>query len=313
LPKKKLEHDKVADTPVNRELVLHQMTDSIKNHSSTFISQRDMESGENRLAGISQEQLRNMPFIEFISQYSQTPKIYEYDVKEVASQLTLMEHDLFCNIRPTELLEKAWSNQDYGESMAPNVCGMIFRFNQVCNWVSFEVMKPENLKERIKILKTFIKIAKQCYELHNYHGVMEILSALNNSAVVRMKKTWDGLSKKKKAMFQEVSDLFESNLNFQKYRNALEKTKPPCLPFLGLYLKYLTFIEDGNPTMDGDLINFTKMRMIAKVIEEIQSYQSEAYSIKPNATIQQYLIKVEPINDKELFELSLLREPRQKK
>lgn len=38
---------------------------------------------------------------------------------------------------------------------------------------------------------------------------------------------------------------------------------PPCVPYLGMYLSDLAFIEEGTPNYTEDnLVNFSKMRMV---------------------------------------------------
>jgi son of sevenless-like protein len=43
----------------------------------------------------------------------------------------------------------------------------------------------------------------------------------------------------------------------------LNRVDPPCVPYLGLYLSDLTFIEESSQDIsDKKLINFSKMRMV---------------------------------------------------
>lgn len=54
-----------------------------------------------------------------------------------------------------------------------------------------------------------------------------------------------------------------SDGRFRAMREALHRCDPPCIPYLGMYLTDLSFIEEGTPdfTPDG-LLNFSKMRMV---------------------------------------------------
>jgi len=77
----------------------------------------------------------------------------------------------------------------------------------------------------------------------------------------------------------------------------------------------LTFIEEGNPTkLTNGFINWKKCRLIAGVITEVQQYQTVPYNLNPVAPIQAYFLKalmdVEVLDDKKLFDLSILAEPR---
>ena len=52
---------------------------------------------------------------------------------------------------------------------------------------------------------------------------------------------------------------------------ALHRCDPPSVPYLGIYLSDLTFIDEGTPNRtEKNLINFAKMRMIAHVIREVR-------------------------------------------
>lgn len=57
-----------------------------------------------------------------------------------------------------------------------------------------------------------------------------------------------------------------SDGRFRCMREALHRCDPPCIPYLGMYLTDLSFIEEGTPdfTHDG-LLNFSKMRMVSGI------------------------------------------------
>ncbi len=59
-----------------------------------------------------------------------------------------------------------------------------------------------------------------------------------------------------------------SDKSWSVYRETLHQTSTPLIPYLGVYLSDLVFIETGNSDWwDGsNLVNFKKCRFIAKVI-----------------------------------------------
>ena len=93
---------------------------------------------------------------------------------------------------------------------------------------------------------------------------------------------------------------------------ALPRCDPPCIPYLGIYLSDLTFIDEGTPNFtDSGLLNFAKMRMIAHVIREVRQFQQTPYKIEPIQKAAAYLL--DPalrLSDDELYQRSLMIEPR---
>ena len=58
--------------------------------------------------------------------------------------------------------------------------------------------------------------------------------------------------------------LIKLGLIFTNY--SVSRCDPPSVPYLGIYLSDLTFIDEGTPNRtEKNLINFAKMRMVIKI------------------------------------------------
>lgn len=113
----------------------------------------------------------------------------------------------------------------------------------------------------------------------------------------------------------QIRKLMGANRNFTEYRLIVHSVNPPCIPFLGIYLQDLTFIEDGNPDFlrkSHNLINFAKRHKAAEVIREIKQFQSFAYNFHSIPEFQSFIkYNLEQSHDVErLYERSLQIEPR---
>jgi hypothetical protein len=64
--------------------------------------------------------------------------------------------------------------------------------------------------------------------------------------------------------------------SYKNYRDMLANTTSACIPYIGVYLIDLTYMEDGNPDKINDRINMVKRDMISKVIQRIQSQQESS-------------------------------------
>ncbi|KAL7944558.1 ras guanine nucleotide exchange factor domain-containing protein [Trichoderma barbatum] len=215
-----------------------------------------------------------------------SPTILDFDALELARQLTVMQMNIFCSILPEELLASQWMKK--GGVDAPNVKAMSSLSTDLSNMVAETILQHTELKKRAAVIKQWIKIAQQFLELHNYDGLMAIICTLNSSTITRLRKTWDTISQRRKDTLRHLQDIVEPAQNNKVLRTKLHDHVPPCLPFLGMYLTDLTFVDIGNASTKqvpqsyeseedgaGDLtvVNFDKHTRTAKIIGELQRFQ----------------------------------------
>lgn len=81
-----------------------------------------------------------------------------------------------------------------------------------------------------------------------------------------------------------------------------------------MYLSDLTQIYEGNDTYTNDIIHFEKQHRIGLIIREIQAMQSHPYhSLHVSESLQIVTSGLPVLDDSDLWELSLQREPRDSK
>jgi hypothetical protein len=254
---------------------------------------------------------------------SSSPSILDFDPLELARQLTIKQMGLFCSITPEELLGSKWTK--LGGIGAPNVKAMSSFTTSLSNLVADSILYYEEVKKRALAIKHWIKIANQCSLLHNYDALMAITCALTDTSIKRLKITWDSVSVKRKEMLKSLQASVDINQNYKVLRAQLHDQVPPCLPFLGMFLTDLTFVDVGNPatkTSDTGLtvINFDKHTRTAKIISELQRFQIP-YRLTELPHLQEWLnSEIERVREKDKagsnaqathYRKSLLLEPRE--
>ncbi|KAM9711088.1 ras-specific guanine nucleotide-releasing factor 1 isoform 1-T1 [Dama dama] len=230
---------------------------------------------------------------------------------EIAEQLTLLDHLVFKKIPYEEFFGQGWMKLEKSER-TPYIMKTTKHFNDISNLIASEIVRNEDINARVSTIEKWVAVADICRCLHNYNAVLEITSSMNRSAIFRLKKTWLKVSKQTKALIDKLQKLVSSEGRFKNLREALKNCDPPCVPYLGMYLTDLAFIEEGTPnyTEDG-LVNFSKMRMISHIIREIRQFQQTAYKIEHQAKVTQYLLDQSFVMDEEsLYESSLRIEPK---
>uniref|UniRef100_A0A8C1Z8J8 Rap guanine nucleotide exchange factor (GEF) 3 n=1 Tax=Cyprinus carpio TaxID=7962 RepID=A0A8C1Z8J8_CYPCA len=185
--------------------------------------------------------------------------------KDMASQHTSYDWELFMSaVLQVELVYYVFGREKFPGSTTANLERFVRRFNEVQYWVVTELCLCEDLVKRAILLKKFIKMAVVLKEQKNLNSFFAVMFGLSNSAVQRLNKTWEDPSR-----------------NHRAYRLTVAKLSPPYIPFMPLLLKDMTFIHEGNKNYTDKLVNFEKMRMIARTLKTVRECRSQVYGMAP--------------------------------
>uniref|UniRef100_A0A8C5C0X3 Ras protein-specific guanine nucleotide-releasing factor 2b n=1 Tax=Gadus morhua TaxID=8049 RepID=A0A8C5C0X3_GADMO len=224
---------------------------------------------------------------------------------ELAEQITLLDHIVFRSIPYEEFLGQGWMKVDKTER-TPFIMKTSQHFNDMSNLVASQIMTHTDVGSRANSIEKWVAVADICRCLNNYNGVLEITSALNRSAIYRLKKTWAKISKQTKALMDKLQKTVSSE---GRFKNLCEPIFTVCCE---MSLQNETNSTEGTPNFTEEgLVNFSKMRMISHIIREIRQFQQTPYRIEHQVKVTQYLLDKTLIMDEDtLYDLSLKIEPR---
>uniref|UniRef100_A0A671MZS3 Rap guanine nucleotide exchange factor 3-like n=1 Tax=Sinocyclocheilus anshuiensis TaxID=1608454 RepID=A0A671MZS3_9TELE len=226
--------------------------------------------------------------------------------KDMASQHTSYDWELFMAMHEVELVYYVFGREKFPGATTANLERFVRRFNEVQYWVVTELFLCEDLVKRAILLKKFIKMAVVLKEQKNLNSFFAVMFGLSNSAVQRLNKTWERLPNKTKRIYCAYERLMDPSRNHRAYRLTVAKLSPPYIPFMPLLLKDMTFIHEGNKNYTDKLVNFEKMRMIARTVKTVRECRSQPYGMaSPSANIRQYIQNLKVIdNQKKLTQQS---------
>ncbi|XP_078194301.1 rap guanine nucleotide exchange factor 3 isoform X6 [Callithrix jacchus] len=184
--------------------------------------------------------------------------------KDLAGQLTDQDWSLFNSVHQVELIHYVLGPQHLRDVTTANLERFMRRFNQLQYWVATELCLCVAPGPRAQLLRKFIKLAAHLKEQKNLNSFFAVMFGLSNSAISRLAHTWERLPHKVRKLYSALERLLDPSWNHRVYRLALAKLSPPVIPFMPLLLKDMTFIHEGNHTLVENLINFEKMRMMAR-------------------------------------------------
>lgn len=93
-----------------------------------------------------------------------------------------------------------------------------------------------------------------------------------------MNLTWQNVPKKDKQTLDRLRALFSEDNNWLNLRQYLDSLKLPCIPYLGLFLTDLMYIDVAFPNKSNGLEPEQRLTKMNNVLRIISNYQSSDYT-----------------------------------
>ncbi|XP_063687109.1 uncharacterized protein LOC134820583 isoform X2 [Bolinopsis microptera] len=190
----------------------------------------------------------------------------------------------------------------------------IHHWNSISAWVTSEILRDENPRQRAVKIERLIDIAKQLKQLFSFNTLYAFVTGFNHSSVMRLKKTWDHVKSSSQTSLNDLEEFMSNVDNFGQYRKYLGKVpKTVCtIPLLSLILRDIEFLNVNSPKLRNGLWNFGKLRLIKNKISELERFKM----IKPQNHIQTeddlliFCRRLPTIPCASFYDISLEREPK---
>eukprot|EP01087_Luapelamoeba_hula_P016412 TRINITY_DN5047_c0_g1_i1.p1 TRINITY_DN5047_c0_g1~~TRINITY_DN5047_c0_g1_i1.p1 ORF type:complete len:1204 (-),score=182.30 TRINITY_DN5047_c0_g1_i1:42-3653(-) len=239
--------------------------------------------------------------------------------RAVANVLTAIEFEFVRRIEAHEFLGQAWNKPKDQYTRAPNITASIAHFNNLSLCVAKDILWYETLAARAARISKWIKIAQICLKLNNFSALVAIVAGLNNNSIYRLKNSFAQITRETRRIYDGLLEICDTKGSYKCYRDAIRRAKAPCCPYLGVFLRDLTFLDELPDTVkaaDGskNLINFNKRVRIYEVIAQVMYFRDFPYTLELDPAVGATMLAVigdaHGTSDEALFAQSLIVEPR---
>eukprot|EP01129_Flabellula_baltica_P013358 TRINITY_DN6178_c0_g1_i2.p1 TRINITY_DN6178_c0_g1~~TRINITY_DN6178_c0_g1_i2.p1 ORF type:complete len:481 (+),score=96.15 TRINITY_DN6178_c0_g1_i2:28-1470(+) len=156
---------------------------------------------------------------------------HQYEVSDIAEQMTIIDNDYFRYVTNTDLTLMKWEND---KTECQSINAIIERFNNMTSWVATEIICEPKVKQQRKKAKFFLQLAAKFREMRNFNGVFAIVASFDSFPLSKISESL--IKGKSKSIKSSLSDLISSSNNYKLYRQELANNPDnlPTVPYLGL-------------------------------------------------------------------------------
>ena len=212
--------------------------------------------------------------------------VFNHKQEEIAQYLTCESYQLLSDIPESELYNKNFARKDK-DIKAPHIKKIFDRYEKLTYFIIEDICSYDHISERIDAIEKWLKIALVCQELKNFNDLI-MLNILFCHYLLKkmMKKTWAKLSKKTLNYIEKINKFCSGNQCYKKIRKEILKCKGPYIPYIGILLKELTYIEEKKYIIENNNINITKLTELYSTINKFFEFRRSKYPFDKSKNLE---------------------------
>jgi len=193
-----------------------------------------------------------------------------YEIKDIGEELIYISQKALIPLKRKELYNCAF-NKKSKLITSPNVQNSIDKFNKLIFFIIEDILSYDFPKDRAEVIEKWAYIGDYCKKRKDYNDIFAIDSAFKSYIIVGLKLTWDMVKSKTKKIIKSLDEFCSFQANYRNVRESMKllNKNEYYIPYLGLLLRDLTFIEEKPKyIINGNFINFEKINETQKIMDD---------------------------------------------
>ena len=222
-----------------------------------------------------------------------------------AKQLCTFDLDNLKRVKMSEFYKKAWTKPDR-HIHAPNLTYIAEMSTKLSRFTSYLVLMNKKDSVRVMMYEYILELCDNLIRLKNFNSAFSIYLGIASQAVQRLKELIEpSLGKEYIDMLRCLKKFFSPSNNMEHLRARQNEAKTPAVPYLGIYLGDLNFLEELPDYLDKgqSVVNFKKSKLLFCKITKILSYK-ESYGFHKADRIYNFIRDLPAISEEKIYELS---------